>query len=110
MDLPVKERYVELAEYGKPHLHALCAYIDSKVPVPEFIYNAIGWLAKRLDPVKEPEFLERMEVMAELTGISFGRVYVVNYLYEIVWCTSLVLQNKDGVIMHGRNLDFFMTE
>ena len=51
MDLPMKERFKEIAEYGKPHLQALVAFIDSKLPVPEFVYSAIGWLAKRLDPV-----------------------------------------------------------
>ena len=91
MDLPVNERYVEIATYGKPHLQGLVDYIHSKIPIPEFVYSAIGWLAHRLDPVQEPEFLERMEAIAELTEISFGRVYVVNYLYEFIWCTSLVL-------------------
>jgi hypothetical protein len=51
MDLPVNERYVEIATYGKPHLMGVLNFIDSKLPVPEFMYTAIGWLAHRLDPV-----------------------------------------------------------
>ena len=51
MDLPVNERYVEIATYGKPHLQGLVDYIHSKIPIPEFVYSAIGWLAHRLDPV-----------------------------------------------------------
>ncbi len=50
-----------------------------------------------------------MEAIAELAEVPFGKVFLLNFLYDITafkLCTSVVARTSSGQIIHGRNLDF----
>lgn len=41
--------------------------------------------------------------------MPFAKVFFLNFAYEISTfpsCTSIIVRNGDGTIIHGRNLDF----
>jgi len=55
-----------------------------------------------------------MEVVAEITNLPFGAVFMINFLYELTAtgtsyeksCTGILVRDENGHITHGRNLDF----
>ena len=41
--------------------------------------------------------------------IPFDKMFFYNFFYEfstVPICTGFLVRNKEGVVMHGRNLDF----
>lgn len=53
------------------------------------------------------EYGLEMRGIANATGISEEEILFVNMMYEIEGgCTSIVAQDADGHVVHGRNLDF----
>eukprot|EP01017_Pseudomicrothorax_dubius_P049760 TRINITY_DN9302_c0_g4_i1.p1 TRINITY_DN9302_c0_g4~~TRINITY_DN9302_c0_g4_i1.p1 ORF type:complete len:370 (-),score=45.13 TRINITY_DN9302_c0_g4_i1:120-1229(-) len=55
-----------------------------------------------------PEFRAEIKAIASLAGVSFQELFMMNFLYELTtFCTGVIAKDKNGVIMHGRNLDFF---
>eukprot|EP00800_Vazella_pourtalesii_P018086 TRINITY_DN5709_c0_g2_i1.p1 TRINITY_DN5709_c0_g2~~TRINITY_DN5709_c0_g2_i1.p1 ORF type:complete len:352 (-),score=84.32 TRINITY_DN5709_c0_g2_i1:67-1122(-) len=48
--------------------------------------------------------------LSRYTGIPLGKLLLYNILHEITsFCTSIVVEDKNGGIIHGRNLDFGLT-
>jgi hypothetical protein len=113
MDLPIGESHKEMAIYAKPFVINMSEHISSllrRAYLPEFVIQAVGNLGLLIDPVKDASYIERIKVFSEHSGVPLYRLYLVNSIYEYLWCTSIVLRNAEGQIMHGRNLDFFFTE
>ncbi|CAI5445268.1 unnamed protein product [Caenorhabditis angaria] len=67
----------------------------------------------------DPEIREELKGISEASNLPLGEIVGLNILYDIaafdrkhifgLGCTSIVAQNSDGVIYHGRNLDYDMT-
>jgi len=50
---------------------------------------------------------DEMRGIANATGVPLGEIVLYNIFYEIfTMCTSIVAQDPNGKILHGRNLDF----
>merc|ERR1712072_126034 len=50
---------------------------------------------------------EEIKGMAAATGVNVSDLAILNMAYEITGgCTSIVAQDANGKIFHGRNLDF----
>ena len=55
----------------------------------------------------EAEIKEEIQAAAELTGIAMESFVVLSFFYELrAYCTSLLVKQPDGSILHGRNLDY----
>eukprot|EP01017_Pseudomicrothorax_dubius_P026695 TRINITY_DN3000_c0_g3_i1.p1 TRINITY_DN3000_c0_g3~~TRINITY_DN3000_c0_g3_i1.p1 ORF type:complete len:349 (-),score=51.42 TRINITY_DN3000_c0_g3_i1:90-1136(-) len=55
-----------------------------------------------------PEFSEEIKAIAALASIRYEELFIANFLYELsTFCTSIVAQDEQGNIIHGRNLDYF---
>jgi len=53
---------------------------------------------------------EEIDAIAKLAGFDFGFVFFLNFMYETqAYCTSIITQDSDGLIIHGRNLDYDFT-
>lgn len=66
-------------------------HLHKEAPLPEFVWTIVGWYGRYLDPVLDEEYISNMEVYSRLTGVNFGKVYIISYLYETGhWCTSLI--------------------
>ncbi len=55
--------------------------------------------------------------MAKGGGLPFGKLVFINFMYEfstihkqtqLKFCTSMLIRNSTGQVIHGRNLDFFL--
>ncbi|CAF4199013.1 unnamed protein product, partial [Adineta steineri] len=58
------------------------------------------------DTLPEP-YGQELKGISQASGISLGEIIFYNIFYEISsLCTSIVTQDQNGYIIHGRNLDF----
>ena len=55
----------------------------------------------------DPEIKEEIKSAAEQTGLGMETFVVLSFFYELrAYCTSMLVKQKDGSILHGRNLDY----
>uniref|UniRef100_A0A8D9EV87 Acid ceramidase n=2 Tax=Cacopsylla melanoneura TaxID=428564 RepID=A0A8D9EV87_9HEMI len=109
LDLPPDQRWTELVldkqdeianllSNMKNHTdeifgHSIFRLIDSYMPL----------LGKTLPRV----YYEELAGVARDSGVTIGEMTVFNLFYEFFsFCTSIVMEGKDGQMYHGRNLDF----
>ena len=53
------------------------------------------------------EFLEEVTEASKGLEILWGKVYMVNFIYELfASCTSIIAENSEGKIIHGRGNDY----
>eukprot|EP00756_Hemistasia_phaeocysticola_P015239 Hpha_TRINITY_DN15393_c2_g2::TRINITY_DN15393_c2_g2_i1::g.87360::m.87360/K12348/ASAH1; acid ceramidase len=53
------------------------------------------------------DYAAEIRGIAKATGVDIGYIWLENIAYELMGlCTSLVAQDPDGNMYHGRNLDF----
>lgn len=52
-------------------------------------------------------FGEEMKGIADVTGIPYGEIISFNIFYELfTMCTSMITEDKNGHLLHARNMDF----
>lgn len=57
------------------------------------------------------EHLSEIKGIAEDLEIDYIDAVLINYIYEFeAFCTSIIVKNSNGTIIHGRNLDFGFSE
>ncbi|KAK6047383.1 linear amide C-N hydrolase, choloylglycine hydrolase family protein [Cooperia oncophora] len=91
---------------------------DEKNYVPKQLLPAAFWIAGKLNLFFPYEYAEEIRGIANASGLPLGLVVSMNILYDILafdrkhilqlGCTSIVAQNANGTIFHGRNLDYPM--
>jgi len=49
-----------------------------------------------------------------MTGVDWKKIVLANFIYDLTsvmphfrMCSSIIAKNKDGNILHGRNLDLW---
>jgi len=53
------------------------------------------------------ELADEVKVFADLAEVPFSDLFVLNFLYEIAAaCSGILVEDKDGYVLMGRNLDF----
>ncbi|KHJ96441.1 hypothetical protein OESDEN_03601 [Oesophagostomum dentatum] len=104
LDAPPRERWNEVVH-------------DHLKYMPEFVRVAQG---DKRHVITHPSLLVSTVFIgiANASGLALGHVVSMNILYDILafdrkhvfklGCTSIVAQSEDGVIYHGRNLDYEM--
>jgi hypothetical protein len=57
---------------------------------------------------RNPEIYQEIVGMANVLGLETYIALALNYAFELgdALCTSIVARRPDGVIIHGRNMDF----
>ncbi|XP_061916313.1 N-acylethanolamine-hydrolyzing acid amidase-like [Entelurus aequoreus] len=85
---------------------AAAEVIDSTVP--KWFHNVLKELVKSSEKYILPEpYGDEIRGLAAHFGDGLSDVIMLNYAYEIsAFCTSIVAQDKDGNLFHGRNLDY----
>ena len=107
LDLPPLERIKaqfdesDVQKYKKAHYDILHKHI---IFIP--IMNALEHI---LPFSYDEKFNEEIRAWATFLREPVKRVLVWNYVYELfsfALCTSVISQNKNGEMIHGRNLDY----
>ncbi|KJH51350.1 hypothetical protein DICVIV_02469 [Dictyocaulus viviparus] len=99
------------------HLDLISSFMrTAESYVPKHILPVAFFIAKQLNRFFPHEYAEEIRGIARESGLPMGYIVSMNILYDIlafdrkhilrIGCTSIVAQNGDGIILHGRNLDY----
>ncbi|XP_068170526.1 N-acylethanolamine-hydrolyzing acid amidase-like [Antennarius striatus] len=79
--------------------------IDSTVP--KWVHQAVKPVVAALEDYIPKPYAGEIRGIAEQLGGSVSDIIILNFAYEIsAFCTSIVTQDKNGRLYHGRNLDY----
>ena len=106
MSAPADERWAEACADMKQYAIDIYNNIADYFPLNtledvEDIFN--DWYAKgAYEPYKS-----EIAALSQCIGLPEGSIVAINLLYDVTaFCTSIVAENEDGTIIHGRNLDY----
>jgi penicillin V acylase-like amidase (Ntn superfamily) len=54
-----------------------------------------------------------VDAISKLSNLPFDKLFFLNFMYEYSTfkaCTSILVMNDKGKVVHGRNMDFEMWE
>lgn len=57
--------------------------------------------------------MREVDAIARLSGLPFDKLFFLNFMYEFSTfkaCSSILVKNSEGTVIHGRNMDFEMWE
>ncbi|CAF96894.1 unnamed protein product [Tetraodon nigroviridis] len=79
--------------------------------VPKWVHDAIRPVVLALENYIPQPYAGEIRGLASSFGDSIADVIILNFAYEIsAFCTSIVAQDKNGTVYHGRNLDYSLPE
>ncbi|XP_064191058.1 acid ceramidase [Anguilla rostrata] len=110
LDLPPSKRWTEVITDKKANLVSMIQAIkdlaNSFVPSGKLIELVDRDLPLIVSTLPYP-FNEEIKGIAQDSGVALGEVVLFNIFYEVFTvCTSLVAEDANGNLFHGRNLDF----
>ncbi|KAM6927895.1 N-acylethanolamine-hydrolyzing acid amidase-like [Xenentodon cancila] len=84
---------------------AAAKIIDSTVP--KWVHHAIAPVVKSLEYHIPQPYAAEIRGLASQFGGSVSDIIMLNFAYEVsAFCTSILAQDKNGNVYHGRNLDY----
>lgn len=109
LDDPAELRWKEVILAKKDQIQQFNYAVLHGLNIPSFLINFIDFFADKL--YNRHEFLSEIRGIAEYSEIPFAEVFVLNFVYEIfAFCTSIISQDTNGNIIHGRNLDYGLSQ
>jgi len=121
LDLPPEQRWIEPAKDHKKYILLMVDVLNALF-LSKSNYNLTSEL---LNATKVPEEYQReMQGMADALGLTYRDALLANMFYEVSayapmatlpveWrglstrsCTSIIAQNSNGTVFHGRNQDY----
>ncbi|XP_023221260.1 acid ceramidase-like [Centruroides sculpturatus] len=109
LDLPPELRWNKLIADKRKELNATINVIKNltkSVFNGKFIWLVDHGLPLILKSLPEPYSTEIASI-AKISKIPIGEIILYNIFYEIfTFCTSVIVQDIEGNLYHGRNLDF----
>eukprot|EP01064_Diplonema_japonicum_P019772 TRINITY_DN285_c0_g2_i1.p1 TRINITY_DN285_c0_g2~~TRINITY_DN285_c0_g2_i1.p1 ORF type:complete len:440 (+),score=166.80 TRINITY_DN285_c0_g2_i1:67-1320(+) len=76
-------------------------------PVGHFVERVLNADSEKLLSKLPKEYAEEIRGLSMVTGLDLGYMILFQLAYELEGlCTSIVAQDAEGKIWHGRNLDF----
>ena len=107
LDLPPRERFVEVFKAFESPIKTLSDGVMSNIGTLEYYFMASLLRLRYLESEREEELAGACEAI----DFSYNTAILLNYLYELqASCTSIVLRQKNGNLLHGRNLDYNFTK
>jgi len=107
LDNPPSSRWpiAEMAPYYNQTIHETIALINEILP--EWLQPTVVDIAADLVFPNLGEYADEIKMGADCLKMPLGVAVLLNIFYEIeAGCTSIVAQDEQGKIFHGRNLDF----
>lgn len=113
LDLPPDQRWTHVVT-KHPYAELIPKFrqvISGMLPDPTIVLPLVEQIAADLDKYIESPYAAEMRGIAKNLNIPLGDIVGANLLYDVsAFCTSIVMQDKEGVIWHARNLDFSFTD
>lgn len=110
LDLPPYKRWQELmaekASSLKIIVNSLKNVVNAFVPSGKILEIVDQKLPGLLGNFPGP-YEEEMRGIADVTGVPLGEIISFNIFYELFTiCTSIITEDKQGHLLHARNMDF----
>ncbi|XP_048859118.1 N-acylethanolamine-hydrolyzing acid amidase-like [Brienomyrus brachyistius] len=107
LDEPPKERWAPLMEVIDVSYFRTLPSLIIESFVPSWLHQAIRLVIETLEDYLPQDYLSEIQGLASLSGTDSTDIILLNFGYEIsAYCTSIVAQDTNGRIYHGRNMDF----
>ncbi|CAF0736729.1 unnamed protein product [Didymodactylos carnosus] len=111
LDEPAHQRWASIAAMYKVQIKDLVDYIKVFVlkisPKLQFLIDLVDTKLPEMADTFPSPYGDEIKGISEASGINLGEVVLYNVFYEIfTLCTSIVAQDENGKMYHGRNLDF----
>ncbi|XP_023658950.1 N-acylethanolamine-hydrolyzing acid amidase-like [Paramormyrops kingsleyae] len=112
LDEPPKERWAPLMKViDVSYFRNILPQIIAQVGNPKWVHQAIKPVVETLEDYIPQHYAGEIQGLASLSGIDITDIILANFVYEITaFCTSIVAQDTNGRIYHGRNMDFAFVE
>ena len=105
LDVAPEERWVNITKKYAEYSPQILADIRKKIPA--FVFPLAEKLAVGMDKYFPEPFPAEMKGVSKGLDLSLADTILLNIFYDLsAFCTSIVAQDKDGNIFHGRNLDY----
>jgi len=105
LNQPPGLRWQKVLEDHKQYIPGVLQMIKDYVP-PELI-PLVQQIGQDIDHLIPSPFAQEIIGAADYWGLDIGDAVLLNILYDLTaFCTSIVAQDKNGTIWHGRNLDY----
>lgn len=109
LDLAPEERWLNITQKYLKYTPKILANLRKKIP--PFAIPLAEKLAVVIDKHFPAEYNKEMMGISKGLNLSFSDTILLNILYDVTaFCTSIVAQDKDGSVFHGRNLDYSFTD
>ncbi|CAF4113237.1 unnamed protein product [Rotaria magnacalcarata] len=111
LDAPPIERWKDVVASYKTELTDLLAYLKTFLmeisPELQYLITLIDTKLPEMADTLPAPYGDEMKGISQASGLPLGEVVLYNIFYEVSsLCTSVVGQDENGNIFHGRNLDF----
>ena len=105
LDLDPEERWVNVTKKYAQYSLEIVAGLRKKIP--GFVFPLAENLAVRIAKHFPEPYPAEMKGISKALNISLADTILLNIVYDLTaFCTSIVAQDKEGNIFHGRNLDY----
>ncbi|XP_054845797.1 N-acylethanolamine-hydrolyzing acid amidase [Eublepharis macularius] len=107
LDVAPEQRWVQVMRHFDPAFlrSALAQVIDAAVP--KWVHAVIRPIAEEIELYIPQPFAGEIRGLCQALGVNVGDGVLLNMAYEsTAYCTSIVAQDNNGNIYHGRNLDY----
>lgn len=107
LDQDPELRWEPLSQYFDTEYlkNASADVIDSTVP--KWVHEAVKPVVLALEKYIPQPYAGEIRGLAKHVGGSLSDSILLNFAYEVsAFCTSIVTQDKNGNVYHGRNLDY----
>ncbi|XP_078250605.1 LOW QUALITY PROTEIN: N-acylethanolamine-hydrolyzing acid amidase [Pogona vitticeps] len=95
-----------LRHFDAAFLREACGRIIDEV-IPKWVHAIIRPIAKELESFAPQPFAGEIRGICDALGLDVGDGVLLNLAYEsTAFCTSILAQDKNGHIYHGRNMDY----
>ncbi|KAL9983019.1 hypothetical protein ACROYT_G005140 [Oculina patagonica] len=109
LDLAPEERWVNITKKYAEYSAQIMAAIHTRIPA--FVFPLVEKLAVSMDEHFPEPFPAEMKGVSKGLNLSLADTILLNIFYDLsAFCTSIVAQDKDGNVFHGRNLDYSFSE
>lgn len=107
LDAAPERRWLPMLQHYDPDFvrTAVAEVIGDRVP--QWVLEMIGEVVSKVESFLPQPFTDEIRGMCNFLNLSLAEGILVNLAYEAsAFCTSIVAQDSQGHIYHGRNLDY----
>lgn len=109
LDLRPEDRWVEVTSKYAKYSPQIVAFIRQNLPAD--LVPLVEKVAMYMDEYFPAPFPAEMKGVSKGLNLSLADTILINIMYDLTaFCTSIVAQDKQGNIFHGRNLDYSFSE